>query len=90
MKRVVELSMNVIIIAAIGMIVLVVLILLVANASRNVQDGTGCKAMNRGICEIIDSGESCSSVLGSEYSFGTRKDCPKGETCCWVPLGGGE
>ncbi len=72
MKKGVELSMNVIIIAAIGLLVLVILAVLVINSSTKTQ--TGMKACNvlGGICK-----DSCgdSKVLDGKCSSTTNTQC---------------
>ena len=44
-----ELSMNVIIIAAIGVLILVILAMFIFRTGRNVEVSTGCSAM-QGVC----------------------------------------
>ncbi len=82
MKRGVELSMNVIIIAAISLIVLVILVMLVTNAGTNVKKGTGCTAKPGGQCIPLTEGETCADALGEGY-ISMPSDCPSGETCCF-------
>jgi hypothetical protein len=74
-----ELSMEVIIVAAIALLVLVILSVLLLNKGKDVNTGTGCQSPSiGGIC--MDAGGQCDEgyVPGSNT-------CAKGQFCC-VPL----
>jgi hypothetical protein len=72
-----ELSMEVIIIAAIALLVLVIISFLVIRSGTGVAKGTSCTAVSGGSCQT----ESCDS--GSVRS---ANSCPnEGEFCC-IPL----
>lgn len=81
-KKGIELSVNVIIIAAISLIVLVLLAYLVLNAGQGVAKGTTCEQLG-GSCVFSD--ESC----GDYAKYDVTKTCakaPEGEAqrtkCC--------
>ena len=80
MKKGVELSMNVIIIAAIGLLVLVILAVLVINSSTNFRAGTQSCNSQGGICK-----SSCDTTVDggqiSPASGCTSSDKP---TCCKI------
>jgi hypothetical protein len=72
-----ELSMEVIIIAAIALLVLVIISFLVIRSGTGVAQGTSCTAVSGGQCQS----ESC----GDGY-IRSANSCPNtGEFCC-VPL----
>ncbi len=73
-KKGAELSMNVIIIAAIGLLILVILAILVISRATNVSTGTDCIAKG-GICKI-----SSECTQDKVISDGTCSDNTK--TCC--------
>ncbi len=81
-KKGVELSMNVIIIAAIGLLVLVILAVLVINASGKAQSGTQACTVKGGLCQ---SGSTCST--GTQSVSGGI--CSAGQTCCSPFVAGG-
>jgi len=78
-KKGVELSMNLIIIAAIGLLVLVILAVLVINAVNNTNSGMkSCNVMG-GTCQI-----SCVGY-GDQIPSTTATDCTKsGKICCKI------
>jgi uncharacterized protein (UPF0333 family) len=79
MKRRGELSMEVIIIAAIALLVLVILTILIIRSGSNTAIATGCTSPSiGGTC--IDSGSSC-----DEGSIPSGNNCGEGMKCC-VPL----
>lgn len=75
-KKGVEISMNLIIIAAIALLVLVIVSILVLRQGANISEGTGCEAKAGGHC--IASADSC--VDGETYLPGGG--CPKDTKCC--------
>jgi hypothetical protein len=74
-KKGVELSMNLIIIAAIGLLVLVILAVLVINSGGKAQTGLQSCVTQGGICQT-----SCAVGQASI----TTPDCKDGKTCCKV------
>ena len=90
-KKAQGLSMNVIIIAAISLLVLVIISVLVLRAGGNVNESTGCRGVN-GVC--VGSGASYSScneledVRGGSYVRDPSHGCKEeGQHCC-IPLSG--
>jgi hypothetical protein len=81
-KKGVELSMNVIIIAAIALLVLVILAVLVLRGGRNITDGTGCTAKPGGHCETLDT--ACND--GENVFAGGG--CPVAKPKCCVKIEG--
>ncbi|MAE13018.1 hypothetical protein CMO92_00495 [Candidatus Woesearchaeota archaeon] len=71
-------SMNVIIIAAIALLVLVILAVLLLRAGGNVATGTNCQGVG-GDC---DQGDTCDSG----YIKDITKGCENENPCC-IPLG---
>jgi len=74
-----ELSMNVVIIAAIAILVLVILAMFLFRSSNRMGEGTSCDGM----------GGSCEPVCGGEYPLpmiGMDDSCGMGAHCC-LPLG---
>ena len=87
------LSMNVIIIAAISLLVLVIISVLVLRAGGNVNESTGCQGVN-GVCVGgTSSYASCSDVaqtMGGDYIRDPSHGCDgDGQYCC-IPLGGNQ
>lgn len=82
--------MNVIIIAAISLLVLVIISFLVIPAGGDVSQGTGCSGAG-GTCvdKTTDNARNCnewSENTGTQY-IASQASCPNdGEFCC-VPLG---
>lgn len=72
-KKGVELSMNLIIIAAIGLLILVILAVLVINSGGKAQNATDACNLHGGVCRT-----SCgdSSPLSGDYT------CASGQECC--------
>ncbi|GIU69248.1 MAG: hypothetical protein KatS3mg002_0484 [Candidatus Woesearchaeota archaeon] len=76
-KKGVELSMNVIIIAAIGLLILLILAFLVVNYVGKTNEGLkSCSVAYGGICK-----EDCGQ-LG--YATQEQTDCKQGTYCCKV------
>lgn len=71
-KKGVELSMNVIIIAAIGMLVLIILSVLVINALKNVNEAKKTCNLKGGICA-----QSCESGMIQDGVCGENQLCCK-------------
>ncbi len=86
-KKAQGLSMNVIIIAAIALLVLVILAVLILRAGRGVVEGTECEGVG-GTCA-----DACSDLDGiyvkNLANSGEAGGCDEDEVCC-VPLAGGE
>jgi hypothetical protein len=80
-KKGVELSMNLIIIAAIGLLVLVILAVLVINSGGKAQTGLQSCVAQGGICQ---TGTTCAS--GQSVA---APDCNNGKTCCKVFVASG-
>jgi hypothetical protein len=86
-KKAQGLSMNVIIIAAIALLVLIILAVLVLRAGRGVTEGTGCQGIG-GTCD-----SSCAALEDEKggtwtqnYANGGKAGgCGADEVCC-VPL----
>ena len=81
-KKGVELSMNVIIIAAIGLLVLVILAVLVINSGGKFQGGTQTCTAKGGICM-----DACTGTYAANPNGGT---CDGVNVCCtlFVATGG--
>ena len=75
MKKGVELSMNVIIIAAIGLLVLVILAVLVINSSGKVQGTQNACNLKGGICSQSCNGATIDPSVGK---------CDGGLVCCQI------
>lgn len=87
MKKGQGLSMNVIIIAAISLLVLVIISVLVLRAGGNVNKSTGCEGVN-GVCitdtlKCSDYGQSTGQTLIRDPAHGCGIE---GQQCC-IPLG---
>jgi hypothetical protein len=82
-KKGVELSMNLIIIAAIALLVLIIISILVLKGGSNVNQGTGCEAKG-GSCS---TGDTCADPAKPVFLPGGG--CKTGERCCIPnPVGG--
>jgi hypothetical protein len=68
-----ELSMEVIIIAAIALLVLVILSILIIRAGTTTGEGSGCAGVG-GMCT---DGTSCDEGYGRSFN-----SCPSGQICC--------
>ena len=73
-KKGVELSMNVIIIAAIGLLILVILAVLVINGTSNVPGTMKTCTIKGGVCQ--DAGTACSGEILADGK------CNDGLECC--------
>ena len=88
MKKAQGLSMNVIIIAAISLLVLVIISVLVLRAGGNVNRGTGCVGVG-GQC--LPEGPSCQEYgeqQGVTLIRNPSAGCEQDNMICCVPLGG--
>ncbi|HIH32068.1 TPA: hypothetical protein HA235_05150 [Candidatus Woesearchaeota archaeon] len=76
-KKGVEMSMNVIIIAAIGLLILLILAFLIVNYVRNLNEGLkSCS---------VDYGGVCNSPCSGGVATTDDTDCTKnGQECCKV------
>lgn len=81
-----DLSMGVIIGAAIALLILVLLSVLVLRSGSTVIEGTGCTAIEDAIC--IPDSDRCGDYNGGgiNYISGTRA-CPSSDDKCCVPFG---
>ncbi|KYK25730.1 hypothetical protein AYK26_01810 [Euryarchaeota archaeon SM23-78] len=83
-KKAQGLSMNVIIIAAIALLVLIILAVLILRAGRGVTEGTGCRGIG-GRCY-----STCQDLMDDEGGLwvknlpnsGTAGGCAQDEECC--------
>lgn len=88
-KKGVELSVNVIIIAAISLIVLVLLSFLVLRTGPGITTGTSCAAFGG---ECIPSGAKCDDEVGPGWTRDITKSCTSEEreaglTLCCIRAG---
>lgn len=83
-KKAQGLSMNVIIIAAISLLVLVIIAVLVLRAGGNVNEGTGCEGVGGYCVGACDEVPEEGTFIRSN-SHGCTNE---GDVCC-VKLGGG-
>ncbi len=78
-KKAMELSMNVIVIAAIALLILAIMIYLVGGSFKNLEKGTAC-AQKQGRCieqsKISQSEETCKEI-GENL-------CAEGYKCCAI------
>lgn len=83
-----DLSMGVIIGAAVALLILVLLSVLLFRAMNNVEQGTQCYSMNEA-AECIPEGDSCSDLNsgGTRYIYHAAGRCESDMKCC-IPLGG--
>ncbi|MGM5480995.1 MAG: DUF948 domain-containing protein [Nanobdellota archaeon] len=82
-----ELSMNVIIIAAIALLVLVILAVMLLQKGGDIQEGTSCTGLGGECCSSC--GNAC-VVGGQKYSVPhPTGECPSGQQCC-LKLGDGD
>ena len=82
-KKAQGLSMNVIIIAAIALLVLVILAVLILRAGRGITEGTGCEGVG-GSC-VDDCGDMDGLYVKNIPNSGRSGGCQEDESCC-VPL----
>ena len=79
-----ELSINVIVVAAISMIVLVILSVLVFQSGADLRTTTSdCQSLESGVC--IDDSYSCSEegdFRGENLVSHPGAECPQGQRCC--------
>ena len=75
--------MNVIIIAAIALLVLIILAVLILRAGKQVTDQTACEGVG-GKCYDVNSCEELGPLYGHRMV-----ECPEDKVCC-VRLGGEE
>lgn len=78
-----DLSVNIIIIAAIALIILVIISVLLFGSGRNLRTGTSCSGL-QGQC--VDGLYGCSDISNPEYGeYYIRHptaECPAGQVCC--------
>lgn len=83
-----ELSITVIVVAAIALLVLVVLAYLVIRAGGNVSKGTSCNGIPGAQCRVIENNnpyQTCMGITGGTY-VPDKHQCPENQVCC-VPVG---
>ena len=82
-----DMSMAVVIGAAIALLILVLLSVMLFNTFRNAREGTMCESLNEyAIC--IGEDESCSDENDGGRIYAPHSaDCPTGLKCC-IPIGG--
>lgn len=83
-----ELSITVIVVAAIALLVLVVLAYLVIRAGGNIGTGTSCSGIPGAKCVPIENDNpysTCMSIQGGTY-VPDKHQCPENQVCC-VPVG---
>ena len=76
-KKGVELSMNVIIIAAIGLLVLVILAVLVINSTNKVPGTMKSCALLGGVCQSGSCGDGYEPELNGKCTDPLRQNCCK-------------
>lgn len=82
-KKGVEMSLNVIIIAAIGLLILVILAVLVVNYVGKTNEGLqSCSAQYGGICKLPGDCTAEKTVTGTDCE--KSKNTPTGKICCKV------
>ena len=87
MKKAQGLSMNVIIIAAIALLVLVILSVLVLRAGGGLNTGTSCKNIGDGKGQCIDSASDCGDLTPGSWITDLSHGCGNEQKCC-IQLGG--
>ncbi len=75
-----DMSMNVIIVAAIALLILVILTVLILRSGANVKEGTGCQGVGGSCMQECEDGTISHLTQG-----GTKGGCAEDERCC-VPL----
>lgn len=78
-----ELSMNVIIIAAIALLVLVILAVMLLQKGGDLKEGTSCEALGGKCCSACDA--SCYDNQGNTYKIHNNaqdSSCSEGQQCC--------
>ena len=83
MKRGQGISMNVIIIAAIALLVLVILSVLILRAGGQIGEGTSCMGIEGAFCE--DSAVVDADGCGENYIRDITKDCRRSDETCCIP-----
>ncbi len=80
-----ELSLNVVVAAALAMIVLVILAVLVFNAGSSVFEGTRCVSLERDAqCQPVELGCEELTLANPDVTYvrAPSYSCPDGEVCC--------
>lgn len=84
-----DLSINIIVIAAIALIILVIMAVLLFQAGGNLNRGTSCEGVG-GECIDKNYDGSCSDYsdyTGIRYKQHIAAGCPSKEQICCVPIG---
>lgn len=80
-----DLSINIIIVAAIALIILVIISVLLFGTGSDIRRSKECMSLPAGLC--ITDGESCSDYNGNpEGSVWIRHptaECPESQICCF-------
>ena len=82
-----ELSVNLIVIAAIALLILVILSVLIFGAGGNIVTGTSCEGIG-GVCIYGDDLRDCRDIYGEGATLHRTAKCPDREqqVCC-LPMG---
>ncbi len=83
-----ELSVNLIVIAAIALLILVILSVLIFGTGGRITTGTGCEGVG-GQCVLGDRARDCQDQLGPGYTSHLTASCPNRDidmVCC-IPVG---
>ena len=77
-----DLSINMIIVAAIALIILVIIAVLIFGMGNDINTGTSCTGAVNGIC--IPNTDSCSDQGDGTISYmrDMTSSCPKEQICC--------
>ncbi|MFT4311226.1 MAG: hypothetical protein ACMXX7_01215 [Candidatus Woesearchaeota archaeon] len=79
-----DLSINIIVVAAIAMVILVIISVLIFRTGSNLTEGTSCAGLSGAQC--VSSSISCSEYgqdqVGEVWVPHPTASCPPQETCC--------
>lgn len=83
-KKAQGLSINVIILAAIALLVLIILAVLLLRAGNTTNEGTGCTGAGGQCWSTCDDAQSTEGGLWTHNvgNDGTKGGCAEGEQCC--------
>lgn len=77
-----DLSVNIIVIAAIALLILVIIAALLFGAFGDFREGQSCEGIG-GQCVDLFQGETCAERLGEGWTRHPTASCEvSGETCC--------
>lgn len=80
-----DLSINIIVVAAIALLVLVIIAVLLFDSAGNVQYGTSCQGLPGGICGDDPTCTTVGSVFSETAYVPASQDCPDNKFCC-IPI----